>query len=108
MSEGIPCLQYHDERVRAKSTNRDEGFSISAEIGLHASSALDHLTGAFFVNPARGGLVDEDALHEALTSGHLFGAGLDVYRNEPNVDTRFAALDNAAAVLNERPALNRV
>ena len=50
--------------------------------------------GAVFVNAARGGLVDEDALYDALTSGHLFGAGLDVYRNEPNVDKRFASLDD--------------
>ena len=50
--------------------------------------------GAVFVNAARGDLVDEDALYDALTSGHLFGAGLDVYRNEPNVDARFASLDN--------------
>jgi len=50
--------------------------------------------GALFVNSARGALVDEDAMIEALKSGQLFAAGLDVFKSEPNYDTRINELPN--------------
>ncbi|MDR3437572.1 D-glycerate dehydrogenase [Telmatospirillum sp.] len=50
--------------------------------------------GAVFVNTARGKLVDEEALIAALQNGQLFAAGLDVFRDEPQFDLRFATLPN--------------
>lgn len=50
--------------------------------------------GAMFVNSARGNLVDEDALIDALRSGQLSSAGLDVFKSEPNYDTRINDLPN--------------
>ncbi len=98
-------------------------------MGAEAFSLLPQ--GAVLVNAARGTVIDEDALYDALTSGKLFAAGLDVFRAEPDFDLRFAglenvvlaphvasasketrdamgykALDNIAAVLDGRPAID--
>jgi D-3-phosphoglycerate dehydrogenase len=53
--------------------------------------------GARIVNAARGGIVDEQALHAALKEGRLAGAGLDVYASEPCTDSPLFELDTVVA-----------
>ncbi|MEG3182239.1 2-hydroxyacid dehydrogenase [Sphingomonas sp. LT1P40] len=48
----------------------------------------------YLINASRGGIVDEVAMVEALEAGRLAGAGLDVWRFEPEIDPRLLALPN--------------
>ena len=49
---------------------------------------------AFLVNTARGDVLDEDAVYDALRSGQIAGAGLDAWTTEPMLDPRWSALEN--------------
>jgi D-3-phosphoglycerate dehydrogenase len=53
--------------------------------------------GVRIINCARGGVVNEDALYEALTSGKVAGAALDVFVEEPPTDWKLLKLDNVIA-----------
>jgi gluconate 2-dehydrogenase len=75
---------------------------------LPYSPAVHHLIGAaqlaqmksdaVLVNIARGGIVDEDALADALAARRIAAAGLDVFEGEPRINPRLLELDNAVLV----------
>jgi glyoxylate reductase len=71
--------------------------------------------GAFIIDTARGGILDEDAAIQLLHQGHLGGAGLDVYEGEPNINEAWFKAPRTillphlgSATLETREAMSRV
>jgi D-3-phosphoglycerate dehydrogenase len=65
-------------------------------IGTEEISAMKN--GAYLINTARGGLIDEKALRKALVNGKLAGAALDVYEEEPPRDISLTGLKNVVSL----------
>ncbi|MGI8697301.1 MAG: phosphoglycerate dehydrogenase [Mycobacteriales bacterium] len=63
---------------------------------------------AFLINTARGTLVDEEALYEAVRSGQIAGAGIDAWTIEPMVDLRWAELENVVLTPHSGPSTHGV
>lgn len=111
-------ILYHDPlvmpdefilRVGAQSSSLEEVLSNSDVISLHLPliestrnlidwEALRRMKpSALLINTARGGLVDEQALYEALKTGQLAGAAFDVFSKEPSVGNPLLELENFIA-----------
>lgn len=92
-------VRFYDPMVKDDERGRDLDslFQQSDVISLHVplSTGTRHLinrdslrkmkAGAILLNLARGPIVDEEALSNALSNGHLLGAGMDVAEHEPNL-----------------------
>ncbi len=61
---------------------------------INAGTFKQMKSSAYLVNAARGAVVDEKALAQALRTGEIKGAGLDVFEDEPNVSPELLTLDN--------------
>ncbi len=104
---GMRCIGYSRNGVnhpQVESVTLPELLAQSDVLSLHCPltqethrlldrSALARMKqGSILINTARGAIVDCDALADALESGHLRGAGLDVYPDEPHIPPRLIAL----------------
>jgi lactate dehydrogenase-like 2-hydroxyacid dehydrogenase len=97
----------HDTNVTGFVPTLDELLDRSDIVSLHVplSESTRHLIGApelarmkstaVLINTARGPVVDENALVDALESGSIFSAGLDVFDGEPKVNPRLLAAPRA-------------
>ena len=102
---------YAAQEARITFVGLDELLSRSDIVSLHlplndttrktfgADQFAQMKDGAVFINCARGAIVDNDALAGALNSGHLAGAGIDVFDTEPPLDPSYKLLSANNVVL---------
>ncbi len=100
---------YVKEAEGVKLVGLDELLAQSDYISLHLPKTKESAgmigaeqfakmkTGVRIVNCARGGIIDEQALYDALTSGKVAGAALDVFAEEPPTDWKLLHLENVIA-----------
>jgi glyoxylate reductase len=105
-SDEVRCAAEIENELHAQYVSLDELFRQSDFISLHVPllPSTQHLISkenlskmkstAFLINTARGSVVDEAALAEALGKGQIAGAALDVYENEPKVHPALIARKN--------------
>jgi phosphoglycerate dehydrogenase-like enzyme len=92
---GVELAEFDDLLARSDYVSLHLPMSAESRHLMNADTFAKMKPGSVLINTARGALVDEAALYEALTSGHLRAAGLDVFEVEPlPLDSPLLTLDN--------------
>ncbi|MFH1509526.1 MAG: hydroxyacid dehydrogenase [Candidatus Nealsonbacteria bacterium] len=98
-----------EEFEGGKKVDLDELYSLSDIITVHVplSPKTENLISkkafskmkdnTIIINASRGGIIDEDALYDALHNGKILSAGLDVFKEEPAIGNRLIGLPNVVA-----------
>ena len=94
---GVERVELDDLLARADFISLHTPLTEQTRNILDAKALAKAKKGVRIINCARGGLIAEDALHAALTSGHVAGAALDVFATEPAKDSPLFKLPNVVA-----------
>lgn len=98
------------QELNAVEMELDQLMQVSDVVSLHTPATAETRgmidarriaqmkRGSYLINTARGSVVDEPALIDALKRGHLAGAGLDVYPREPEITPELLTLPNVVAL----------
>jgi glyoxylate reductase len=109
-TDAFPIAPEIEAQTQAVRLDFDELLDRADFISIHTNLTPEttHLFGAeafkrmkptaVLVNTSRGPVVDESALADALASGEIFGAGLDVFEKEPQVEPRLLELENVVVI----------
>lgn len=93
-----PGWTFHSDLIELASVSDVLMIAVSAgpeTQGIISADVINALgPDGVLVNSARGSVIDEEALINALQGGGIRAAALDVFYNEPNIDPRFTQLDN--------------
>jgi len=97
--EGVQSVSLDELLLRSDFVSVNIALTDDTRNLLDAEKIAMMKPGAVLVNTARGGLVDESALAEALSQGHLYAAGVDVFEQEPvEADNPLLALPNVVVL----------
>jgi D-3-phosphoglycerate dehydrogenase len=94
---GVPLVELPDLLARADFITLHVPALPETRHLINASTLAQTRKGVRIVNTARGELIDEAALADAIESGHVGGAGLDVFETEPPTSQRLTALPQVVA-----------
>ena len=113
LTEGAGDMDANAFKERLQTLNMSLGFGADWDgVGMTLTTLTENRDAAFemarlalmqpnsyIVNTARGDIIDEDALIQALRAGKIAGAGLDVFENEPAVNPKLVKLANEGKVV---------